>query len=238
MALANTYFFCGPPRAQGRVEFTVSKKADSLFPVVSAASICAKVPPLVCVCGGGAPHSPPRARTPGHAGRGALALAVQRAGFRPQGRPGVGVPGRCAHARARAASRVVVVESWHWRMHMYAFCIGAADAVTKEWLRANMDRLFGFPSLVRFSWSTCRDLLKSDGVSVKWCAASARGCGGLVLTRSLLPACAPVRVCWGVKGGRRGRRDAGAAEAELRDLRGWTEALRPRSQAGAARGRG
>ncbi len=44
-----------------------------------------------------------------------------------------------------------------------------ADAVTKEWLRANMDKLFGFPSLVRFSWSTCRDLLKSDGVAVKWC---------------------------------------------------------------------
>jgi len=29
-----------------------------------------------------------------------------------------------------------------------------SDPVTKAWLRNNVDRIFGFPTFVRFSWST------------------------------------------------------------------------------------
>ncbi|CAH8517539.1 unnamed protein product [Schistosoma turkestanicum] len=40
--------------------------------------------------------------------------------------------------------------------------------VTKSYLRACMDPVFGFPSLVRSSWSTASSLLDQHGVSVKW----------------------------------------------------------------------
>ncbi len=35
------------------------------------------------------------------------------------------------------------------------------DKVTKAWLQQNMDNTFGFPNLVRFSWSTCETLLST-----------------------------------------------------------------------------
>ncbi|KAK4470811.1 hypothetical protein MN116_006329 [Schistosoma mekongi] len=42
------------------------------------------------------------------------------------------------------------------------------DPVTKSYLRACIDPVFGFPSLVRSSWSTASTLLEQHGVSVKW----------------------------------------------------------------------
>lgn len=43
-----------------------------------------------------------------------------------------------------------------------------ADPVTKAWLEANMDRVFGFPDLVRFSWQTCTRMLEDRAVRVQW----------------------------------------------------------------------
>lgn len=43
-----------------------------------------------------------------------------------------------------------------------------SDPKTKAWLPENMHPLFGFPSLVRFSWQTCKDILGNKGIDVKF----------------------------------------------------------------------
>lgn len=42
------------------------------------------------------------------------------------------------------------------------------DPVTKTFLAQNIDPVFGFPQLVRFSWSTSDQILKTKGVLVEW----------------------------------------------------------------------
>ncbi|XP_003976099.2 ribonuclease H2 subunit A isoform X1 [Takifugu rubripes] len=95
------------------IAVTVRPKADSLFPIVSAASICAKV---------------------------ARDFAVK-----------------------------------HWR---FGEDLGEVDAdygsgypsdpKTKAWLLRYLDPVFGYPQLVRFSWSTAQTLMDSRGVTVHW----------------------------------------------------------------------
>jgi len=86
------------------LSITVAKKADSLYPVVSAASICAKVARDRVV------------RSWKHA-------EGQEGDF---GECGSGYPG---------------------------------DAVTKKFLQDHLDPLFGFPSMVRFSWKTAEKII-------------------------------------------------------------------------------
>jgi ribonuclease H2 subunit A len=88
------------------IKFTVRSKADSLFPVVGAASIVAKVT---------------RDRT------------------------------------LRA-----------WFADAECGCGYPSDPKTVAWLKANMDPVFGFSNLVRFSWSSCERLLDADGVKFEW----------------------------------------------------------------------
>ncbi|KAM9251531.1 LOW QUALITY PROTEIN: ribonuclease H2 subunit A [Cariama cristata] len=92
---------------------TVRPKADGLFPVVSAASICAKV------------------------------------------------------ARDRAVKHWKFVEDLGDVDRDYGSGY-PNDPKTKEWLRRNLEPVFGFPQLVRFSWGTARELLRRGGVPVKW----------------------------------------------------------------------
>ena len=40
------------------------------------------------------------------------------------------------------------------------------DPVTKKFLRDNLDPVFGYPTIVRFSWSTAEKLLNEKGVKV------------------------------------------------------------------------
>jgi ribonuclease H2 subunit A len=43
-----------------------------------------------------------------------------------------------------------------------------SDPITKKWLLGNVDYVFGFPSIVRFSWKTCSQLLSGKGATVEW----------------------------------------------------------------------
>lgn len=43
-----------------------------------------------------------------------------------------------------------------------------SDPQTKQWLREHVDPVFGFPTLVRFSWSTCQEILDGEAMTVEW----------------------------------------------------------------------
>ncbi|CAD6268407.1 unnamed protein product [Miscanthus lutarioriparius] len=45
--------------------------------------------------------------------------------------------------------------------------INGADPDTKQWLEDHKHPVFGFPTLVRFSWETCKPFFK-DAVEVTW----------------------------------------------------------------------
>ncbi|XP_029655818.1 ribonuclease H2 subunit A [Octopus sinensis] len=42
------------------------------------------------------------------------------------------------------------------------------DPLTKKFLRHHMDKVFGFPQIVRFSWSTASSILDKDAALVEW----------------------------------------------------------------------
>jgi len=96
------------------LKITVAKKADSLYPCVSAASICAKV------------------------------------------------------ARDRAISQWKFAESCREDFSSEWGSGYPGDPVTKKFLRENLDPVFGFPSIVRFSWKTAETLLEEKGVRVEF----------------------------------------------------------------------
>ncbi|KAJ2776859.1 hypothetical protein GGI15_004711 [Coemansia interrupta] len=97
------------------IKITVAKKADSLYPIVSAASICAKVT------------------------RDAHLLNWTFAESKLQNKLstvyGSGYPG---------------------------------DPNTIKWLRESLDLVFGYPGIIRFSWSTCVKILEDKAVPVTW----------------------------------------------------------------------
>lgn len=93
------------------LKIVVAKKADSTFPIVSAASICAKV------------------------------------------------------------SRDHAIRAWKFREGEIGMEFGSGypnDPATKSWLTENIDRVFGFPHLVRFSWSTADVIMEKDSLEVEW----------------------------------------------------------------------
>lgn len=93
------------------LKIVVAKKADSTYPIVSAASICAKV------------------------------------------------------------SRDHALRAWQFREGENESEYGSGypnDPATKKWLTANVDPVFGFPQIVRFSWSTAEKILETNALAVDW----------------------------------------------------------------------
>lgn len=96
------------------INITVSKKADSLFPIVSAASICAKV---------------------------VRDLALKSWDF---------------------TEDIIIKSEEGWGSGY------PNDPITKKFLTNNMDNVFGYPRIVRFSWSTAERLLDKNAATVEW----------------------------------------------------------------------
>jgi len=94
------------------VKVTVQPRADADFPIVSAASICAKV------------------------------------------------------ARDRCIEGWKFVEDGQFPLEYGSGYPG--DPKTKQWLRDILDPVFGFPQFVRFSWSTCSNILEKSAPLVEW----------------------------------------------------------------------
>jgi ribonuclease H2 subunit A len=160
-----------------RIDFVVSKKADSLYKCVSAASICAKVSRDKSLRAW-------RFREPALEALASASLGIEQLA---QEEPVNGVfedgsdaesigeaPGPSAK-RARSAAAVDV--AFHQdasnkkfdRLHPRLAGSGyPGDPLTKRWLRDNIDALFGWPSVVRFSWSTCKELVREHCVKVEW----------------------------------------------------------------------
>lgn len=90
------------------INVTVSKKADSKYPVVSAASICAKT------------------------------------------------------------VRDAFISAWKKENNAEAGSGYTSDPYTKTYLSNNYDEVFGYPTFVRSSWSTCSKLMDEKCISVRW----------------------------------------------------------------------
>ncbi|KAJ2850333.1 hypothetical protein J3B02_003683 [Coemansia erecta] len=97
------------------INITVAKKADSLYPIVSAASICAKVT-------------------------------------------------RDAHLSQWVFAETLLQDS-------LSSVYGSGypgDPNTIKWLKDSLDHIFGYPGIIRFSWSTCAKLLADHAAAVVW----------------------------------------------------------------------
>ncbi|KAI0025827.1 ribonuclease HII [Xylariomycetidae sp. FL0641] len=138
----------GPPAAyQARLQrffptlqITVAKKADSLYPCVSAASVCAKVT------------------------RDAALEVLYEA--RKRGPPA----GQKKRGRQEMEEEMAEEEDEEKEEEEAGWGSGyPSDARCVAWLRRNMHPVFGWGPECRFSWGTAKDMLElKGGVKVEW----------------------------------------------------------------------
>jgi ribonuclease H2 subunit A len=65
-----------------------------------------------------------------------------------------------------------IINNWVFK-ESYPFnrdfgCGYPSDPITRKWLANSIDPVFGFPSLVRFSWKTTKDLITKRGKLCSW----------------------------------------------------------------------
>ena len=176
-----------------RISFTVSKKADSLYKTVSAASIAAKVTRDRVLRGWHFDEPVLEQQAAAAAATGAqppvpdVVVAtstsdidevddVEDADGATDGPSDAKRPRRAvdAHANGLIAVEATLLPSLDAPLaripHPRTAGSGyPGDELTKKWLRAHIDPLFGWPSMMRFSWSTAKELLQSAAaVPVEW----------------------------------------------------------------------
>ncbi|KAL4856715.1 Ribonuclease H2 subunit A [Chlorella vulgaris] len=185
------------------VRFVVEAKADATYPIVSAASIVAKVTrdralrdfvmEETLSLAAHAPTAVPTAVAT-VASNTSAAAAASLAGGSPvaapapaPAEPSAGSAAAAEHAAAPAAvtealpaaaatqaapaaaavTRSGVNQPVPPPQLTTAFGSGyPGDPDTRRWLEASIDPVFGFPSLVRFSWATCKPLLDHHAAPV------------------------------------------------------------------------
>lgn len=127
-------------------DFTVVPKADALFPVVSAASIVAKVTRDTYLE--------------------VWRWSQSEEGLRFSTEFGSGYP---SGALRPQSLDLIYIDAARISLILPPQRTYPADPKTVAWLEKHLDPLFGFPSIARQSWGTVRQLLERRGVKVKWC---------------------------------------------------------------------
>ena len=115
------------------ISITVAKKADSLYPCVSAASVCAKVTRDAAL----------------------KVLYESYAALPASGR-------QLQQRQEQQEEQSKAAEGWGSGY--------PSDARCSNWLKQNMDTVFGWGSECRFSWGTAKDMLesKNSAVQIEW----------------------------------------------------------------------
>ena len=138
----------------------VENKADSLFHVVSAASICAKVTRDRILSSWKFPEENQTDTSHDCASDGSNASNVKVSkvsnAMTVSNTMKVSNAMKVSNTVKASASRVSYGSGY------------PGDPATKSFLSSNIDSIFGFPTLVRFSWSTVKVLLEDRALEVVW----------------------------------------------------------------------